>query len=469
MMFAANHNRFIAGAMALLLCFGACKKIEPEIPIVYPTPIDPAYYAGGTTTVFNQSSSAYIQWLANASATSIAAHQLGSELFFATFSEFGSASPDGLGPLFIQNSCVGCHPMNGRSHPPLTEIDYDSGLLMRMSLSGAGPNGEPIGVPGYGTQLQNRAINGVVPEGHFLFNYQNYIVTYDDGTQVTLHNPSHQLIDAYTELPANVLYSLRLASPIFGLGLLEAINAQDIMAGEDESDDNTDYISGKANFVWNVKTQQLELGRFGWKASNPTIAQQTAGAFNEDMGITSVGFFPQENGVGQSNCVSGFGMDPDIHEYMVANVANYVATLAVPAPRNLSRPDVARGRQLFNDLNCVGCHRPSWTTGISTIPELSNQTIYPYTDMLLHDMGEILADGRPDFDASTNEWRTPPLWGIGLAKLVNPNARFLHDGRAETLEEAILWHGGEAHWIIEYFKSLPAEDRAAVIAFLEAL
>ena len=457
--------------MLLLLFIAGCRKHEPEPVIVIeaPVPLDPAYYAGGATTVFNSGVNAYNQLIANASAVSAQLHASGAEMFFASFAEYGTSTHDGLGPLFIQSSCGGCHPLNGRSHPPLTEIDYDSGLLMRMSLAGSGTHGEPIGVPGFGNQLQNRAIDGVTPEGHFLFNYQNYIVTYEDGTTITLHNPSHTLIDLYAPLPPNVLYSLRLASPVFGSGLLEAIDASAIIAGEDESDANVDYISGKVNYVWNVKTQQMELGRFGWKASNPNIAQQTAGAFNEDMGITSVGYFPIENGVGQSNCISGFGADPDVSELIIEQLAHYVMTLAVPAPRNLDLPEVIRGRQLFTDLNCVGCHRPQWQTGISDIPELSNQTIFPYTDMLIHDMGEILADGRPEFEASTNEWRTPPLWGIGLAKIVHPEARFLHDGRAATLEEAILWHGGEAHWITDYFKALPAADRAAVIAFLEAL
>ncbi len=467
-----NGKKYLAGACLLLLFISACRRHEPDEIEIIPDPVIPLaveYFAGGATTVFDAGSGAYSHVATNASGSTSQLHQAGSDIFFSDFSEYGSDEPDGLGPLYIQASCGGCHPGNGRSQPPLSEVDYNSGLLMRFSLSGAGDHGQPIAVPGFGTQLQTRAMNGQQPEGHFNFYYSNELVTYPDGNTVLLQNPAHAVYDTYTSMPPNVLYSLRLASPVYGLGLLEAVPEANILSRVDETDDDGDYISGKANFVWNVSTQQMELGRFGWKSSNPTIAQQTAGAFHEDMGITSAGFFPDENGLGQSNCTSGFGIDPDVNADLINQVAFYVSTLAVPAPRNQEDPVVMHGKQIFHDLNCSGCHTPQLQTGVSSVSELSNQTIFPYTDMLIHDMGEVLADGRPDFEASTNEWRTPPLWGIGLTHIVNPDARFLHDGRAATLEEAILWHGGEANWIVGYFKELTEEDRDALITFLESL
>lgn len=447
----------------------SCRKDKPDDNVLTTTPSNPEYQAGGHTTVYDQSSEAYSSPIANADNAVLDIHNNGAFIFSSDFSLYGTSELDGLGPLFIQSSCIGCHPGNGRSQPPLSEVDYDSGLLMRFSLSGSGIHGEPNPLPGFGTQLQTRAIDGELAEGHFIFSYNNNVVTYEDGSTVILHNPSHEIINPYISMPSNILYSMRNASPIYGLGLLEVVNESDILSRVDETDANSDNISGKANFVWNTSTQQTELGRFGWKASNPTVAQQVAGAFNEDMGVTSAGFNPIENGFGQSNCTSGFGTEPDIPNSIINLVSFYVQTLAVPAPRNLGDPQVQQGRQIFYDLHCDGCHTTQLQTGESDIPQLSNQEIYPYTDMLIHDMGEVLADGRPDFLASTNEWRTPPLWGIGLTHVVNPNARFLHDGRAATLEEAILWHGGEAHWIIEYFKELPLSDRQALLAFLNAL
>lgn len=458
-------------ALGLMVLFFSCRKNEEDnddsSDVI--SELNPEYFAGGDGTVFVTDATAFDRLIANGTPGMQVLHDQGRQIFFQEFVEYGTGEFDGLGPLFIQTSCGGCHPGNGRSQPPLTEVDYNSGLLMRFSLAGSGPNGEPNPVPGYGTQLQNRSIDGVAPEAHFLFYYNIFNETYADGSNFPMHDPVFNVIDQYTPMPPNVLFTLRNGSPVYGLGLLEAVSDEEILSRVDETDDNVDYISGRANYVWNVKSQQFEIGKLGWKASNPTIEQQTAGAFHEDMGVTSEGYFETEIGEGQSNSTTGFGPEPDVEESVIDQVSYYLRTLAVPAPRNLDDPQVMHGRQIFYDLNCNGCHTPQLTTGNSAIPQLANQTIYPYTDLLIHDMGEILADGRPDFDASTNEWRTPPLWGLGLTAIVNPNARYLHDGRASSIEEAILWHGGEAHWAKEYFKSLPAEDREALLAFLNAL
>jgi len=429
----------------------------------------PYYLAGGTTTTFVSDSTAYAQPLSNISKENLKKHYAGEIIFKKKFEPYSDVSNSGLGPLFIQDNCAACHRGNGRSQPPMSEVDFSSGLLMRMSVPGLGPHGEPQGVPGYGLQLQNRAMPGSQPEGIIKFTFEHFYETYPDGEKVLMNRPSRSLMNAYMPLPDGTMMSMRNASPIYGLGLLEAVSEEEILSRYEERDKNADNITGRPNYVWNSYTQQKDLGRFGWKGSHPSVIQQSAEAFQQDMGITSTHFFPEENGKGQVNCNSGFGSKPDVDSAFVAEVAFYIQTLAPPAPRNQDDPIVMRGRDLFMEINCSGCHTPKLTTGVHPIKELSNQTIYPYTDLLLHEMGEGIADARPDFDASTNEWRTPPLWGIGLTKIVNPNARFMHDGRAASLEEAILWHEGESYWVMLAYKQLPKEDRQAIIKFLESL
>lgn len=461
-------NIWKAGALLFLL-FLLVRCREDVVDEDDPIETNDGYVAiAGSATVNDQSVDAYSHLIPQLSGSLQTQHYAGSEVFFATFTDNPDDEFHGLGPLFIQNSCVGCHPGNGRSQPPMSEIDHSSGLLMRFSVAGEGIHGEPIGVPGFGTQLQTQGTGSNAAEALFMFAYNNVVIDYPDGNSVILHNPSHALINTYTTLPPNVLYSLRNASPLYGLGLLEAISEDDILVLADETDADGNYISGRPNYVWNVSTGHEELGRFGWKSSAPTLEHQVAGAFHEDMGVTSENYFPVENCFGQSNC-SGSTSTPDVSEQNILDAAMYIRTLAVPDWRNQEDPIVARGREVFHNLNCQACHHEEFVTSASPVEALNGIVIHPFTDMLIHDMGEVLADGRPDFHASTNEWRTAPLWGIGLTKTINPNARYLHDGRAATLEEAILWHGGEAHWTIEYFKSLPLADRQALIAFLESL
>jgi CxxC motif-containing protein (DUF1111 family) len=428
---------------------------------------DPAYYAGGINTAFESGPSAYSVLTPVLSAAASADHFAGDAIFHATFDEsdgiFG-----GLGPLFIQRSCENCHQFNGRSHPPFDKGDNSSGFLLRLSVAGESSTGGPLGVTDFGTQLQTEATAGNEVEGRFLITWENVVMNYPDGSSVTLRQPYYTIYNNYQSLPNDLLRSGRNASALIGLGLLEAIPDEDLLAVEDVGDADGDYISGIANRVWNPETGQLDVGRFGWKSGTATLIQQTADAFHQDMGITSEGLFPLEACAGQSNC-NGANEVPDLNTEELRVTAFYLKSLAVPAPRNLEDPEVKRGKQIFNELNCTGCHVPQWQTGYSPYPFLSNQTIYPYSDLLIHDLGEGLGDGRPEFLASANDWRTAPLWGIGLAKIVNPEGTFLHDGRARTLEEAILWHGGEAVWSRNDFMNLPAEDRQALIAFLESL
>ena len=259
-----------------------------------------------------------------------------------------------------------------------------------------------------------------------------------------------------------------MAPPVFGLGLIEAVPESTILSFADEDDTNGDGISGKPNYVWNGYTQKMELGRFGLKANAPSLQIQVAGAYQQDMGVSSY-VFATESSIGQSQG-DGYKDDPEIPDSLMNSVAFYVRTLAVPARRNVTDANVVEGEKIFTQINCVACHKPTVYTGVNTnLPTLSNQRIHPYADFLLHDMGDGLADGRPDFRANGQEWRTATLWGIGLFPKTNGTAFYLHDGRARTLEEAILWHGGEAEQAKQKFVQLTTTERKSLISFLKSL
>ena len=344
-------------------------------------------------------------------------------------------------------------------------------LLFRLSLPKAEDSvagKPPTPVPGFGTQLNNRAIVEANPEGTVKIEYTEQTLTTADGTRVHLRHPNYTLTETYQPLPENVEISPRVAPAVFGLGLLEAIPENAILAYADEADIDGDGISGKPNYVWDVVAQRYTLGRFGWKANQPTLLQQVAAAYNDDMGITTSLFFV-ENSAGQSQ-LTEHGVTPEVSDEILEVVTFYVQTLAVPARRNVDDPQVKQGEQLFAEAQCASCHVPTLRTGVLTgVPSVSNQTIHPYTDLLLHDMGPGLADNRPDFHASGSEWRTPPLWGIGLVKRVNGHTNSLHDGRARDLMEAILWHGGEAEASRQAVEQMSKAERDALIAFLESL
>lgn len=441
----------------------ACKKDDDA-----QTGLPDGTLAGGETTVFAEGADAYTLPLANLPEEGLFRHLQSDANFGAQFVTHPASVQGGLGPIFNQNACESCHLRNGRSSVPAFSGDAATGLLLRLSLPGQNEHGGPLPVPGFGGQLQTKAIFGGTAEGKLDVAWVQEIVAFLDGQSVVLQRPVFTVSEPYLPLPTGLLTSPRNAPPVHGLGLLEAISEADILANADENDADGDGISGRPNYGWDVLGQQPMLGRFGWKAANPTATQQAADAFNQDMGITSH-YFPSESCDGQANCNIGLNPEPDIDADFLELTTFYFQTLAVPAARRLNDPQVEQGKRLFEEAKCSSCHRPSFTTGDHAIAELSGQLIFPYTDLLLHDMGEALADHRPDFLASGNEWRTPPLWGIGLAQVVNGKATFLHDGRARTLEEAILWHGGEAEASREFYKKLDASERRALVAFLEAL
>lgn len=424
-------------------------------------------YAGGKTTIFLATSTAFGMPAPNLSVSDLEMHLLGDAQFEAMFVTAPADVNSGLGPIFNNSSCISCHPNDGRPNFPVN-LANRSGLLMRASIFGQDENGGPNPVPGFGLQIQNQAIFGFTPEARYEATFIEKKETFADGTVVVLQKPVITLVNPYTSLPAGLMLSPRIATPVFGLGLLEVIPEQNILARQDINDTDGDGISGKANYVWDPVERRTILGRFGWKANTGTLLVQCTAAYVEDMGITNY-VFSRETGHGQSNGGDGRDDDPEIQRPIVDQVVLYCQTLAVPGARNINSKSVKEGARLFESLECSKCHTPKQMTGPSPISALAFQTIYPYTDMLLHDMGEDLADGRPDFLASGREWKTRPLWGIGLTGLVNGHTTFLHDGRAKNLTEAILWHGGEAEKAKEKFKQLSEAKRKALLDFLNSL
>jgi CxxC motif-containing protein (DUF1111 family) len=384
---------------------------------------------------------------------------------------------DGLGPLFNTNGCQNCHIKDGRGHAPNGPEDSAVSLLVRLSipennLLAKAIQQSVLPEPNYGDQLQDFAIAGVKPEGRIHIEYTPVKKILAGGETVTLRKPIVSIVDlAYGKLHPQVQMSARIASPMIGLGLLEAIAEKDILELADPSDNDGDGISGKANLVWDVSRQSLALGRFGWKAGQPSVRQQNAAAFDGDLGITSSLFSKDHCTEKQVKCLnSTSGGQPELSDKILDLVSFYARNLAVPARRNYASADVQQGEKLFREIGCGGCHQPQWKTSANySSAWLSDQTIHPYTDLLLHDMGPGLADNRPEFLANGQEWRTPPLWGIGLTKTVNTEASFLHDGRARDLKEAILWHGGEAEKSQKAFSLLPFEQRSMLIDFLNSL
>lgn len=396
-------------------------------------------------------------------------------------------SADGLGPLYNARACQRCHLKDGRGHPPEDGDDSAVSMFLRLSVP---PQTDAqreeirthlrnvVPEPTYGSQLQDIAIPGLPAEGRMIITYEEQTVAYADGTTESLRHPAYSIHDpGYGPVAPNVLLSPRIAPPMIGLGLLEAIPADQILEAEDPEDRNGDGISGRAKRIWSHAHQEVRLGRFGWKSGNATLADQSSEAMAGDIGIANP-LIPALAGdctEAQPSCLDApHGPDENGHEanaQVMEKIVFYSGHLAVPARRNVGAPEVLRGKQMFYEAGCIGCHTPKHETGSGpeTDPALRSQLIWPYTDLLLHDMGEGLADNRPEGTATGQEWRTPPLWGIGLTERVNGHTYFLHDGRARSLAEAVLWHGGEAMAAREAFRTLPKPDRDALIAFLESL
>ncbi len=450
------------GAVYSALTIQACKKPDALTEGDYNQ-----WYSGGSQTVFVSGSGAYSKAFPNLSTEKEELHGIGDAGFEAVFNSDPNQINYGLGPVYNNVSCASCHIGDGRGKAPEAGEALTS-LLIRISIPGVGAHGSPNPVPGFGGQLQQRGVLGANPEANVNVVYTQQTFTFPDGESYTLRKPIYSFNSPYQSMPSNVLLSPRMASPVFGLGLLEAIAEADILALADVNDINGDGISGKPNSVWSVEKQAHTLGRFGWKAGQPSVIQQSAGAYNEDMGVTSF-IFPTESTFGQPQHSMSMGRK-EISDSLLYAVAYYVRTLAVPGRRKADDEVVQQGKALFRQVGCANCHNPMFTTQTNVAAsEFSNQTIFPYTDMLLHDMGDGLADNRPEFEADGYEWRTAPLWGIGLTKAVNGHNNFLHDGRARNYTEAIMWHGGEGENAKNNFAKLNKAQRDAVLKFLGSL
>jgi len=389
---------------------------------------------------------------------------------------------DGLGPLFNTNACQGCHIKDGRGHPPPPDAPNAVSMLVRLSIPDAPEFAkviEQVGVvpePVYGGQFQDMAVPGVAPEGKVRVDYTPVPVRFKDGTEVELRKPVLQITQlGYGPMHPDTRFSARVAPPMIGLGLLEAIPEEVILANAAAQAKEKNGINGRPNQVWDDALQKTVMGRFGWKAGQPNLNQQNVHAFSGDMGLTTSLRPFDDCSDAQTACKqapngNGPNGEPEVSDNILRLVLFYSRNLAVPARRGVNDADVIAGKNLFFQAGCDSCHTPKYTTAANAAePELANQVIRPYSDLLLHDMGDGLADNRTEFQASGRDWRTPPLWGIGLTQAVSGHTQFLHDGRARNLLEAVLWHGGEAQAAQQQVLSFNAEQRAALLAFLNSL
>ncbi|MEE5113417.1 di-heme oxidoredictase family protein [Pseudomonas alliivorans] len=440
--------------------------------------------SGGSATVKKSDQNAFSLPSANLSPVRRLDFSVGNSFFRSPWviAPSTTTARDGLGPLFNTNACQNCHIKDGRGHPPEAGDNNAVSMLVRLSIPDDPAFADLIqrnGVlpePNYGGQLQDMANPGVTPEGKVRVEYDALTVKFRDGTAVKLRQPTLRITQlGYGPMHPDTHVSARIAPPMIGLGLLEAIPDEAVLANADPDDKNGDGISGRANWVWDDAQQKVVMGRFGWKAGQPNLNQQNMHAFSGDMGLTTSLRRFDDCTPTQSDCLAapnGNGPDgePEVSDNILRLVEFYTRNLGVPARRNVDDPQVLAGKSLFFQAGCQQCHVPSFKTRADAAePELANQEIRPYTDLLLHDMGDGLADNRTEFQATGREWRTPPLWGLGLTAAVNGHTQMLHDGRARNAMEAILWHGGEAQAAQRQVLAFNAEQRKALLAFLNSL
>ena len=447
-----------------------------------------AMSGGAGTTTAPVSADAFSHFSTNITFEEEEQFKLGNALFrkFWVSAPSSTQASDGLGPLFNARSCQSCHLKDGRGKPP------EGGETLSMFLRLAGPprtaeerqdiaeyrrlnSPDPV----YGEQLQEFAVPGLPAEGKMQVSYVEESFQFADGETASLRRPAYSVAGlAYGPLDKGTTLSPRVANPMIGMGLIEAIPAGDILANADPDDADGDGISGRPAIVRDHRSEEIVLGRFGWKAQNGSIRDQAASAFAGDIGISTPDV-PRSHGdctKAQPACIAmPDGVQPRLGDTEAPDpvmdlVTFYSKNLAVPRRRDVDDPTVLRGKRMFYDSGCPACHVPKFVTSRQADNKAQAfQLIWPYSDFLLHDMGEGLADGQPVGMASGREWRTPPLWGVGLTEAVSGHSFFLHDGRARNLTEAVLWHGGEAATARDAFAALPFDDRAALLRFLESL
>jgi len=380
----------------------------------------------------------------------------------------------GLGPTFIADKCSGCHVNGGRGTTIENAIIFQQ--LLRLSVPGEGPHGGPNPHPNYGDQVQVFAVsvglkeNLKPSEAEVYVDWEALEIELPDGEIVSLRKPIVRIENAnFGTIDETVMTSLRNTQAVFGMGFLEAVPEATLVRLAEEQ--KKQGLNGRVNRVYDDTLKKTVVGRFGWKANQPSIRQQIAAAFLGDIGVNS-SLYPDENCPEVQTICRAMppGNQPELLDYNLDQMTFWHAALAPPPARNADVEEVILGERLFEQAKCSGCHRPELTTGdYPLLPLIANQTFRAYTDLLLHDMGEDLADGRPDFLAGPRDWRTPPLWGIGLSAQVNGSTNFLHDGRARNIQEAILWHGGEAKGSRDLFVEMSKGERDALIAFVNSL
>jgi CxxC motif-containing protein (DUF1111 family) len=460
--------------------------VAPTTDFSRPEPFE-ALQAGATTSIEEPNRSAF----SHASANLPAAKRMDFKLGNALFRKLWVAAPsstlasDGLGPFYNARSCEQCHKDDGRGMPP--DAGKSGTLFLRLARS---PQTEAENAliaqglarnfpdPVYGTQLQDKAIPGLLAEGQMQVSYAPQEFRYPDGTVVTLRKPYYAVTDLrYGPLDTRTTLSPRVAPQMIGLGLIEAIPDEQLRALADPDDADGNGISGRLQQVRDL-AGDMRIGRFGWKAENSSIRDQSAHALSGDIGISTPAVDTPYGDCtrAQADCLAlPAGVQPrlgaqEAPDPILDLITEYSRHLAVPARRKSGSAPVLRGKQMFYQSGCASCHRPKFVTSADGVAEeFRAQLIWPYSDFLLHDMGEGLADGQTVGDATGSEWRTPPLWGIGLTSTVTRKAFYLHDGRARSLEEAILWHGGEAERARDSYASLSRTDRENLLKFLESL
>jgi CxxC motif-containing protein (DUF1111 family) len=446
-------------------------------------PDDAPDSSAGAFTVRRFDPGAYLQPVPGLDRRELAAFNRGRHHFDKTWGAVTSLDFEwGLGPTFIAKSCVECHANGGRGRPPGSPDAQLLSMIVRVSLPGEDAHGGPLPDPNYGDQLQNRSLSGpfpdfayhtapVPPEAALYLEWAERIEVLADGERVPLRMPQLRIENlAFGPLGEGAMTSLRIAQPLQGMGLLEAV--PEALLLQIAQRQQTQGVNGRPNYVRDDVNDRTALGRFGWKANQPSLRQQIAAASLGDMGLTSRLYRAQNCPPVQRICAMQTpGNDPELTITDWDELELWTRALAVPAQRDVDDAQVRRGAALFEQAQCAVCHVPTLHTAdaFPGFPRAAGQVIHPYTDLLLHDMGEALADGRPDFKAGPRDWRTPPLWGLGLSDTVNASTALLHDGRARTVTEAILWHGGEAERSRDAFRAMSKADREALVRFVNSI
>ena len=442
---------------------------------------DPTLSAG-TFTIRRFDSQAFSEPAAVLTARQRQVFMTGRSVFNRQWAAVVSLNGDwGLGPTFIADRCSVCHVKSGRGAPPNSSSEQLLSMLVRLSVPGTDAHGGPNPHPNYGDQFQNRSLDGrnvdlaftgapVPNEADLFLDWEESVALLADGETVALRKPKLRIENLkFGELGNQTMLSLRIAQPLVGAGFLEAVSEDSLLAIAEKQ--RALNFNGRPNRVWDAVNKRMALGRFGWKANTPNLRQQIAAAAVGDMGVNSK-LYPEQNCPPvQSVCARQLpGNVPEIIDHEIDALALWLQGLAVPARRNVNDSAIRRGGALFVEAQCAVCHVPDLKTGaFQNLPQLSGQVFHAYTDLLLHDMGEELADGRPDFAAGPRDWRTPALWGLGLSQTVSGSTAMLHDGRARSVAEAILWHGGEAQGAREAFRNMRKEEREALVKFVESI